>query len=154
MFKFSINRELKNICLVHKISDIELQRADTLLNLGADPNQTFMFSSPLLIKLMGSFQMYKDKNHDKLAILLLKHGADPNGVDDDESVPLLAWGFSPEVEEELLQYGADPTAKSEGLSVVQILKKYFVSRNLPPEDIELVEQAIEARKSGRQLKKQ
>lgn len=117
-FRLYLNHELRVICNKPRISDAELKRAKRLLDLGADPNQQFLFNNrlpleelifsrlPLSFDLMASWQLYNDKNHDLLFIELLDHGADPNAQDAwQETKPLLSAGFNLEVEKALLKHG-------------------------------------------------
>jgi hypothetical protein len=113
-----IDNKLRKICEERKISDEKLLEAEDLLNRGANPNQGFVkdyilrrffgdLGDGLLIRLMTSWKAYKDPNHEKLFILLLDHGADPNAVDEmDEIFPLLAWGFNIKLEKALINHGA------------------------------------------------
>jgi hypothetical protein len=117
-FRLYLSHELRVICEKPRISDAELKRAKRLLDLGADPNQQFLFSNqipfeewlfacrPLSFDLMESWRLYNDRNHDLLFIALLDHGADPNAQDAwQESKPLLSCGFNLEVEKALLKHG-------------------------------------------------
>jgi hypothetical protein len=138
VFKIHINKKLRIICNLPVISDQKLIEANKLLKLGADPNQTYASCNPLLLELMTSFKLYNDKNHNRLFILLLQHGANPNARNYwGESAPLLAAGFDPEVEKALLKYGSNPRDTLNGVSVLQIL----IDHN-EIEDAKIVEQAI------------
>lgn len=107
-----LDRRLRKICEMREISDQQLKEAIELLDQGADPSQKASVGC-LLEDLMTSWRLYHDKNHERLFVALLEHGADPNGnIDDGEVDPLLFWELSPALERELIKHGARVTIRS------------------------------------------
>jgi hypothetical protein len=136
--QMELDRRLREICETRTISDQQLREAIELLDQGADPNQKES-AGCLLEDLMTSWRLYNDKNHERLFIALLEHGADPNGnIDDGEMDPLLFWGLNLDLERALIKHGARVTIRSHGGHTAYdcVLKKG------DPEEITLFQKAL------------
>lgn len=140
------NIRLRDICNKNIITDAELSEAIKLLNRGADPNQVYMLNDPLLVRLMNGYRIYNDKNHEKLFIALLDHGADPNKKNIwGEINPLLSYGFNIELERELIKHGAKVNDRMlDGSSVFQAI----INRG-NKEEIDLFQESLNKEKLKR-----
>lgn len=152
--KCEINTTIRTICNNEIISRNDFKRAESLIEKGADPNQMSLGSSALLFDVANGYERPEINSskltyRDKLFILLLDHGADPNISDWWQEVdPLLALGLNTNIEISLLNHGADPEAQCCGRKVLDILLSHKISldqkiSSVDALDAELVKQAID-----------
>ncbi len=89
--------------LFRAVSQGDLRRTELFLAIGADPNQPEPVGGSLLLNALQAEQ-------DRIAMVLLRHGADPNAKRSSGVTPLMSVR-DPGVVRELLTRGADPHAR-------------------------------------------